>query len=110
MSYYADVNGHIEFEHMLRQEEMDQITLMFGQEAWYDSEVPDTLDAVDFWTSDNYYYDTDDLLNKIARDYPVKNGRVVCHGEDGEHWKFVFCPGKPHGIFQEISGKIVYDD
>ena len=60
--------------------------------------------------SDKYYYNTWDMLNDIAKKLPVKGGIVHCHGQDGDHWKYQFKPGIPHGGFSEIHGHVLYDD
>ncbi len=113
MGYYADVSGHIDFARSLRPDEAKTLEELLGS-GWYEFE--DGLNRstscrdVDFWSSDKYYYDTEDMLNRIAEKLPVKNGVVECHGEDGDHWKFQFKPRIPHGIFQEVRGYVVYED
>jgi len=113
MGYYADVSGHIDFARSLLPDEAKTLEELLDS-GWYDFE--DGLNRstscmdVDFWAGDNYYYDTEYMLNKIAEKLPVKNGVVECHGEDGDHWKFQFKPRGPHGIFQEVRGRVVYED
>ena len=113
MGYYADVSGHIDFARSLLPDEAKTLEELL-ESGWYDFE--DGLNRstscrdVDFWSGDKYYYDTGDMLNRIAEKLPVKSGVVECHGEDGDHWKFQFKPRIPHGVFQEVSGRVVYED
>jgi hypothetical protein len=113
MGYYADVSGHIDFARSLRPDETKTLEELL-ESGWYDFE--DGLNRstscrdVDFWSGDKYYYDTEDMLNRIAEKLPVKSGVVECHGEDGDHWKFQFKQRIPHGVFQEVRGRVVYED
>ena len=113
MGYYADVSGHIDFARSLRPDETKTLEELL-KSGWYDFE--DGLNRstscrdVDFWSGDKYYYDTEGMLNRIAEKLPVKNGVVECHGEDGDHWKFQFKQHIPRGVFQEVRGRIVWND
>lgn len=113
MGYYADVSGHIDFARSLSPDEAKTLEELLDS-GWYDFE--DGLNRstscrdVDFWSSDNYYDDTEDMLNRIAEKLPVKSGVVECHGEDGNHWKFQFKQRIPHGVFQIVRGYVVYED
>ena len=112
MGYYADVDGYIGFRRELQPEEIEKLDSMLD-EAWetYDySQQSGVITSVSFWSGDKYYSDTEELLNEIAAAFPVKEGCVDCHGEDGEHWRFKYSGGHNGGKFLYICGRVVYDD
>ena len=75
MGYYADVSRHIDFARSLLPDEAKTLEDIL-ESGWYEFE--DGLNRstscrdVDFWSSDKYYYDTEDMLNRIAEKLPVK--------------------------------------
>ena len=109
MGYYADVNGFIEFSNPLNADRREELCKIL-EDAWYEVDMGANSMFVDFYSGDKYYYETDDMLNRIAREFSVTEGTVECHGENGEHWKFVYVPAIPHGRFKEFYGHVVYDD
>ena len=108
MGYYADVDGYINFKRPLSTLEYDYLGSILSEEYEYDGR---DLADVSFWSRDKYHSDiTEDILDRICKKFPVKEGEVECHGEDGEHWHFKYVGGPNTGKFFRYSVHVVYDD
>lgn len=107
MGYYASGGGYIMFKTPLNDEQSKQVSDLLDQ-AWFEFTWDKDKKEVDFWPPDKYYWDTDTLLNEIAKQFPVSDGSAEFHGEDDTHWVYQYEPvGKS---FLEFNGRVVYDN
>lgn len=87
MGYYASGDGYISFARHLKEDEIERIYELLSRE--FEDACFNDEESVSFWASEKYHGDTvEDILNEIARDYPVKEGCLQYSGEDGSHWRF----------------------
>lgn len=113
MGYYASGDGYINFSRSLSKEEFGAVRELLLEE-FEDVDTGMDFDYVSFWDSDKYHYDAvEKILEQIASEYPVSEGRLTYSGEDGEHWRFCYDPrgaqtesGK---CWIEEGGIVVYD-
>ena len=113
MGYYASGYGTISFYRSLKDEEREQLSDVLGRE--FDMGFSDRSDLIDLYTDGNYHEDeVYEVLNEVARAFPIQSGSIEFHGDDECFWKMDYHPElegtDAASCWVEHSGSIVYED
>lgn len=101
MSYYCNITGYISFKDEASPEKIRELLKDAPFEYVISEIFPSTIGIDGF---SKYYEDSyDDTFESISP--YVKEGEIMCSGEDGFNWRFIFNGKK----FIEENADIVYE-
>ena len=114
MGYYANGSGNIEFINPLNNDKQKRIAeireynyfdfIFYGSRKRNNATI-----GIDISFDGNYHGDSIEKgLNEIMKIADIKDGCMEFHGEDGDHWRFLYDPSERR--WREQTGHIVYEE
>lgn len=109
MGYYANGGGCITFAPGIGPDDEKVYEILepvFGDMQFTPGNSRHAADVCVSYDGKYYEEDVSEALEKLLDVADVTSGCVEFLGEDGEHWRFLYCPGEG---WVEQQGRVVYE-